>query len=312
MSEKKYANIMLLGRTGVGKSSFINYLVGKEVSKTGTGMPVTQGFDTYEFNDVAGIPLRIFDSKGLGVRDYGQIRREIFSFVQKCCGSEDIYEWMHSIFYCINVDSRRVEPEEIDFIKMFNGKISQTVHIIMTHCELSTEGRKKSEAMVNHIKSQLKDEKIRIYCVNSVESRTRVSTTPSFGRQEVLDQIFELLWFDMAHKVAKEYAKEFCEGLERIVRDTIFNSCDKAINEVSTIGFISDLIYDKNDMMDRIEKIFDEYLEECGVMMEKMEEKCQATLKPLVEFCNEYGNSLGYEIELCVHFDSFTTSVLTC
>lgn len=37
----KYANIMLLGRTGVGKSSFINYLIGKDVCKAATGMPVT-------------------------------------------------------------------------------------------------------------------------------------------------------------------------------------------------------------------------------------------------------------------------------
>ena len=54
---KKYANIMLLGRTGVGKSSFINYLVGKDVCRVATGMPVTQGFETYEY-DNGKIPLR--------------------------------------------------------------------------------------------------------------------------------------------------------------------------------------------------------------------------------------------------------------
>ena len=65
MSEKKYANIMLLGRTGVGKSSFINYLIGEDVSKVGTGMPVTQSFQAYTYDNVNGIPLQIFDSKGL-------------------------------------------------------------------------------------------------------------------------------------------------------------------------------------------------------------------------------------------------------
>ena len=65
----KYANIMLLGRTGVGKSSFINYLIGKDVCKVATGMPVTQGFATYTYN-TGKIPLRIYDSKGLEVENY--------------------------------------------------------------------------------------------------------------------------------------------------------------------------------------------------------------------------------------------------
>lgn len=308
LSEKRYANIMLLGRTGVGKSSFINYLVGKEVSKTGIGMPVTQGFNAYEFSDVSGVPLRIFDSKGLEVMDYDKIRRDIFSFVQKCCGSEDVYDWIHSIFYCINVNSSRVEPEEIDFIKKCGEKVSQTVHIIMTHCETNAEGREKSAAMVNHVKLQLKDERIRIYCVNSVETKTRVSTTSTFGRQEVLDKVFEMLWSDMANRVAKKYAKELHEGLEKIVCNTIFKPLDNVIDEINNIDLILDIISDRDDTMNRIENIIDDGIEELDEMEELIKEKCHESIMPLIEFCNEYGNSMGYEIELYDPFDFLPSS----
>ena len=77
----KYANIMLLGRTGVGKSSFINYLIGKDVCKAATGMPVTQGFATYTYN-TGKIPLRIYDSKGLEVENYSNQKEEIIKFIK--------------------------------------------------------------------------------------------------------------------------------------------------------------------------------------------------------------------------------------
>lgn len=44
-------NIAIVGKSGIGKSTLLNYLFGKEVAKTGTGEPVTkQGF--HFFSDI--------------------------------------------------------------------------------------------------------------------------------------------------------------------------------------------------------------------------------------------------------------------
>ncbi|GAA8904997.1 hypothetical protein HpEKA32_12940 [Helicobacter pylori] len=45
--EKPIMNILLMGATGMGKSSFINGLFGQEVAKAGTGKPVTQHLEKY-------------------------------------------------------------------------------------------------------------------------------------------------------------------------------------------------------------------------------------------------------------------------
>lgn len=61
------ANILLLGKTGVGKSTFINYLFEKDICVTGAGKPVTQNIYGYINKDIVNMPIRVFDSKGLEV-----------------------------------------------------------------------------------------------------------------------------------------------------------------------------------------------------------------------------------------------------
>ena len=266
MPEKKYANIMLLGRTGAGKSSFINYLVGKKVSENGIGIPVTQGFETYQYDDVDGIPLQIFDSKGLEVKDYKTIKEEIFDFLRIRCGSENVHKWIHSIFYCINISGSRIEDGEINFIKGLSGEISQTVHIILTHCTKNAEGEKQREKWNEEIRARIDNKNIKIYFVNSVRTETRVEEVEPFGREEILEQIFELLWSDIAHKTAGSYAAELHQGIQKAC-DKIFYAFDDIANSTSALSLLS------------------------------------VQIEPLIDFCKEYGKSMGYEIELCDPFD---------
>lgn len=55
-------NVLITGITGVGKSSLINSIFGREMALTGTGKPVTQHFTKYSSEY---FPVNIFDSKGL-------------------------------------------------------------------------------------------------------------------------------------------------------------------------------------------------------------------------------------------------------
>ncbi|WP_304674168.1 GTPase family protein [Neisseria blantyrii] len=56
-------DVLLVGATGVGKSSTLNALFGEQKAKVGTGVdPETQLVESYMLNDV----LRFWDSSGLG------------------------------------------------------------------------------------------------------------------------------------------------------------------------------------------------------------------------------------------------------
>ncbi len=48
--DKIKTNILIAGKSGVGKSSLLNYIFGEEVAETGAGKPVTaEGLHEYSF-----------------------------------------------------------------------------------------------------------------------------------------------------------------------------------------------------------------------------------------------------------------------
>ncbi|WP_100403604.1 GTPase [Bacillus sp. FJAT-42315] len=63
--EHQKLNVAIIGQSGVGKSSLINYIFGEEVRDAGVGKPVTeQGFHEQEIV-LDGIPITMYDSWGL-------------------------------------------------------------------------------------------------------------------------------------------------------------------------------------------------------------------------------------------------------
>ena len=64
MNQDMTVKILLLGKTGVGKSSFVNYLFDKELAQTGVGLPITQETTMYK-SEVNGVDVEVYDTKGL-------------------------------------------------------------------------------------------------------------------------------------------------------------------------------------------------------------------------------------------------------
>jgi predicted GTPase len=65
-------NVLLIGKTGTGKSTFANYLFGVDKFTIGTGAPVTkweENFQKYDLN-VSDVQINVYDSVGLVSRHY--------------------------------------------------------------------------------------------------------------------------------------------------------------------------------------------------------------------------------------------------
>lgn len=125
-------NIIVAGKTGVGKSTLINAIFREKLAETGMGKPVTEHMRKLTKK---GVPLSIYDTRGfeLGKEVQAEVKKEIVDTISQCLATQDINKAIHCIWYCINTASNRVEPEEIEWLKELSkaNQITQVPIIIV-------------------------------------------------------------------------------------------------------------------------------------------------------------------------------------
>lgn len=138
-------NIIVAGKTGVGKSTLINAVFRDKLAETGMGKPVT---DHMRKISKKGIPLAIYDTKGfeLGRDVQQQVKQEVMETISKGLATQDINKAIHCIWYCINTASNRVEPEGIEWLKELSkeNQITQVPIIVVLTQSFS---KKNADAM---------------------------------------------------------------------------------------------------------------------------------------------------------------------
>ena len=141
----KNLNIIVVGKTGVGKSTLINNVFRENLAETGMGKPVTTHMRLITKKD---FPLSIYDTRGfeLGKDAQKEVKQEVITTIQDGLAAKDINKAVHCIWYCINTASNRVEQEEINWIREFSeeNKTTQVPIIVILTQAFS---KKKAEEM---------------------------------------------------------------------------------------------------------------------------------------------------------------------
>ena len=173
------ANIMIIGKTGVGKSTLINNIFRERLVETGIGKPVTQ-----HLNKITkpGVPLTIYDTKGLELDATVQedIKKEIIEQIDSLLLSKKIKEYIHVVWYCINSNSNRIEEFEIEWIQELSKKLP--VILIMTQC-MGTK-YKEFENYIRNLNLAI------INVVPTLAEEIEISDEikiPSFGLKNIVD-----------------------------------------------------------------------------------------------------------------------------
>ena len=140
----KKLNIIVVGKSGVGKSTLINSLFRDKIAETGLGRPITTEIRKIEKKDY---PMAIYDTPGFELSEGQQakVKEEIIELIHKGLATGDINNAIHCIWYCINVGGNRTfDQTEINWLKELIEKNKVTkvpIIVVLTQACPKTKGK---------------------------------------------------------------------------------------------------------------------------------------------------------------------------
>ena len=112
-------NIIVAGRTGVGKTTLIGAVFGRDVGDTLAGRPRTRGRIWYPEAPSESDVLRLCDTEGLEVERFRETLEGLRAEIATANKSDDPFEHIHCAWLCIDEPSQTVQPGEEKALSLF-------------------------------------------------------------------------------------------------------------------------------------------------------------------------------------------------
>ena len=186
---KEKVNIIVAGKTGVGKSSLINYIFGKEVAKVGNGEPVTQEIQEYNLeND----NITLFDTKGIEAKDYEETLQNIRKYLELKQSSPDENDDIHIAWLCISERGDRVEEADKELLKILSEAGIPVIGVFTKR-----ESKRESDFVNKVIEDNLLPETKAIVRVRSITEEVEIEDNlvelKPKGAEELLEETYKYM-----------------------------------------------------------------------------------------------------------------------
>lgn len=227
------ANILIAGKTGVGKSTLINTVFRGDMAETGIGRPVTQEIREITKPD---IPLTIIDTKGLELADFAPIRDDILKYIDARKG-EDANTYVHVAWLCISGSSARIEDAELELARSLK---SAGLEIIVVLTKVS---RFKDNVFEAAVREQFRDITTDVILTRAVSEDIYNDDDQVIGQQDVrgINELLDVTYLHMPAAQKYSLANAASMALKK-AKDLKRSEADTAINYFSaaaaTVGAV--------------------------------------------------------------------------
>jgi tRNA U34 5-carboxymethylaminomethyl modifying GTPase MnmE/TrmE len=250
-------NVAILGKTGVGKSSLINYLLGENRRVAGTGKPQTGRGLHKEPIELMGVQGTLFDSWGLEPDKSEEWKAELQKELAVRGIQMPISEWFHTILYCIQASGHRVEPIDVQIIRQFLSDNYRLV-VVFTKADLlkPKDIQKMRDALIREVGAEIP--------VVPICSEEKVllgnRRTERSGREALVEEIHNHVWESIllrlpnrCEAIVLSRIEQFYEGWKLAITEEthewnlheMYNRLNKAAQEFDVrvhTGYFSEII----------------------------------------------------------------------
>ncbi len=196
-----HINILIAGRSGVGKSTLINSVFEQNIAEVGQGKPVTQ--NTREIRK-EGMPISIFDTRGLEMSAFKETSNELRDFIVHRRNEQDSDRHIHVAWLCIQEDGRRVEDAEINLCKMLAEQIP--VMVVITKARSDQGFKADVQRLLPHARNTVRVRAIREIIDDDIELKPHGLETLVLATSELIPE-GKRRAFAASQKASLEYKK---------------------------------------------------------------------------------------------------------
>ena len=221
-----YLTIIVLGKSGVGKSTLVNSMLlldGNEKAKTGKGGIQTKKNCLYKSKKIPF--LKIYDTRGMELEheyDSNSIYNNAMSVIQESMKGENFNDCVQCIWYCFYYD--HIDKVEIELIKKLKEN-NPSIQIVLIYT------RALSEDSYNSIKSKIEQNFPNYPFINLLAEAQK--EYPSYGLNRLLEITLENCKNEFGNRIYKDIRKKSYSEIEKNLADDHKLINQEILNEVT-------------------------------------------------------------------------------
>ena len=286
MAEDFKCNVLIMGKTGTGKSTLLNYLCDSRIAETGSGKPVT-GEGIYEYSvTINGQEVRVFDSWGIEAGKVERWKSLIDQSLKEHGVQKKMEDWFHSVIYCIQAGGGRVEEIDTEIIRRFlvDGYL---LTVVLTKADQVDEKDEQQmrKVILNELKSYIPSSgkgKINIISTCAEKKKTRAGETKPFGREEVQKAILEGWKETVMERLPKHVVARLCELVDEWRDDEV-----QVISSEKVSGLPTDN-----------ESLYDKVYQDAVEFTDSIKEKSKLVLNEAIQSTRKANTSLSVMLDV--------------